>query len=218
MYMYRKAMPRSSKILDEKWQQHLREMHHKRMKTIRPEIDNKAPARFVHLAQNLKRQQLDEERYSSIERANYLLLERMSHIMTHPQTVDMKQSLPPPKSLNKDGRKKELMRITEENHNILRRIQHKEPYYSQQEWTEEARRQEAHLRNICEFPPLIDVSRQRSTARISPRVHRQDSEVKTSARGTSASTGYQPKPPSSRGRVDDARQEGDGDNYEEDFE
>jgi hypothetical protein len=73
--------------------------------------------------QNLKRQQLDEERYSSIERANYLLLERMSHIMTHPQTVDMKQSLPPPKSLNKDGRKKELMRITEENHNILRRIQ-----------------------------------------------------------------------------------------------
>jgi hypothetical protein len=71
----------------------------------------------------LKRQQLDEERYSSIERANYLLLERMSHIMTHPQTVDMKQALPPPKSLNKDGRKKELMRITEENHNILRRIQ-----------------------------------------------------------------------------------------------
>jgi hypothetical protein len=177
-----------------------------------------------------------------------LLLERMSHIMTHPQTVDMKQSLPPPKSLNKDGRKKELMRITEENHNILRRIQvrfrvvrgrarcvrrllflcltrlsfqHKEPYYSQQEWTEEARRQEAHLRNICEFPPLIDVSRQRSTARISPRVHRQDSEVKTSARGTSANTGsisYQPKPPSSRGRTDDARQDGEGDNYEEDFE
>jgi hypothetical protein len=85
---------------------------------------------FIHdshltflILQNLKRQQLDEERYSSIERANYLLLERMSHIMTHPQTVDMKQSLPPPKSLNKDGRKKELMRITEENHNILRRIQ-----------------------------------------------------------------------------------------------
>jgi hypothetical protein len=49
--MYRKAMPRSSKILDEKWQQHLRDMHHKRMKTIRPEIDNKAPPRFVHLAQ-----------------------------------------------------------------------------------------------------------------------------------------------------------------------
>ena len=80
---------------------------------------NPAPLPF----QNLKRQQLDEERYSSIERANYLLLERMSHIMTHPQTVDMKQPLPPPKSLNKDGRKKELMRITEENHNILRRIQ-----------------------------------------------------------------------------------------------
>ena len=92
---------------------------------------------FIHdsqltflILQNLKRQQLDEERYSSIERANYLLLERMSHIMTHPQTVDMKQALPPPKSLNKDGRKKELMRITEENHNILRRIQVEHPITS----------------------------------------------------------------------------------------
>jgi len=100
-------------------------------------------------------------------------------------------------------------------------LQHKEPYYSQQEWTEEGRRQEAHLRNICEFPPLIDLSRQRSTARISPRVNRQDSEVKLSARGNSAhtgNTGYQPKPPSSRGHADEVRQEGDGDNYEEDFE
>jgi hypothetical protein len=100
-------------------------------------------------------------------------------------------------------------------------LQHKEPYYSQQEWTEEGRRQEAHLRNICEFPPLIDVSRQRSTARISPRVHRQDSEVKLSARGNSASNaafGYQPKPPSSRGHADELRQDGNGENYEEDFE
>ena len=97
-------------------------------------------------------------------------------------------------------------------------LQHKEPYYSQQEWTEEGRRQEAHLRNICEFPPLIDLSRQRSTARISPRVNRQDSEVKLSARGNSGNTGYQPKPPSSRGHADEVRQEGDGDNYEEDFE
>jgi len=100
--------------------------------------------------------------------------------------------------------------------------QHKEPYYSQQEWVEEARLQESHLRNICEFPPLIDVSRQRSTARISPRVNRQDSELKLSARGNSAnagSSGYQPKPPSSRGQhADEAKQGGDGDNYEEDFE
>jgi hypothetical protein len=52
-------------------------------------------------------------------------------------------------------------------------------------------------------------------------VHRQDSEVKLSARGNSAnngSIGYQPKPPSSRGLADEARQDGNGDNYEEDFE
>ena len=85
---------------------------------MRPAIDNKPPPKFVHLAQNLKKQQMDEERYSQIERDNYLLLDKMSYIMTHPQLLDEKYMGPPVtygKSLNKEYRKRELMRITEEN-------------------------------------------------------------------------------------------------------
>lgn len=52
---------------------------------MKPAIDNKPPPKYVHLAQNLKKQQMDEERYSQIERDNYLLLDKMSYIMTHPQ-------------------------------------------------------------------------------------------------------------------------------------
>ena len=72
----------------------------------------------MHLSKNLKRQQLDEDRYSQIERENYLLLDKMSYIMTHPQLLDEKYMGAPVtygKSLNKEFRKRELMRITEEN-------------------------------------------------------------------------------------------------------
>jgi hypothetical protein len=74
--------------------------------------------RLVHLSQNLKRQQLDEEHYVQIKRENYLLLDKMSYIMTHPQLLDEKYMGAPVtygKSLNKEFRKRELMRITEEN-------------------------------------------------------------------------------------------------------
>ena len=119
-------MPRLNKHLDEKWVKHCQQMHRKRLKQMKPAIDNKPPPKYVHLVQNLKKQQMDEERYSQIERDNYLLLDKMSYIMTHPQLLDEKYMGPPVtfgKSLNKEYRKRELMRITEENLQILRRIQ-----------------------------------------------------------------------------------------------
>ncbi len=127
-------MPRANKHLDDKWVKHCQGLHRSKLKGMRPAIDNKPPPRYIHLEQNLKKQQMDEERYSQIERENYLLLDKMSYIMTHPQLLDEKFMGAPVtfgKSLNKDFRKRELMRITEENLQILRRIQHKEPYYNQ---------------------------------------------------------------------------------------
>jgi len=115
----------------------------------------------------LKKQQKDEERYSQIERDNYLLLDKMSYIMTHPQLLDEKYMGAPVsfgKSLNKEHRKRELMRITEENLQILKRIQHKEPYYSHLEWEEKARRDEEYLKNCAEYPLVLPSVRD-STAR-----------------------------------------------------
>lgn len=155
-------MPRANKHLDDKWVKHCQGLHRRKLKEMRPAIDNKPPPRYIHLEQNLKKQQLDEERYSQIERENYLLLDKMSYIMTHPQLLDEKYMGAPVtfgKSLNKEFRKRELMRITEENLQILRRIQHKEPYYSHLEWEEKSRRDEEYLRNCAEYP-LVLPSRQ----------------------------------------------------------
>ena len=61
------------------------------------------------MEQNLKKQQMEEERFSQIERDNYLLLDKMSYIMTHPQLLDEKYMGAPVqlgKSLNKAIRKR----------------------------------------------------------------------------------------------------------------
>ena len=95
MYRYRKCMPRANKHLDDKWVKHCQGLHRRKLKEMRPAIDNKPPPRYIHLEQNLKKQQMDEERYSQIERDNYLLLDKMSYIMTHPQLLDEKYMGPP---------------------------------------------------------------------------------------------------------------------------
>merc|ERR1719326_2144485 len=60
-----------------------------------------------------------------------------------------------PSSLNKDFRKGELIRITQENQAILKRIQSAQPIYSHIQWEEGHRRNQSYLRNCCEYPLVL---------------------------------------------------------------
>lgn len=157
--MYR-AKPVGSRVCYDKVQQRQYEMHRKKLSTIKPSVDNKSPPRFKHMELNLKRAQVEEERYASIERDNRRLLQRMTDIMTTqpmPQAggpVPEAGSPPGPKSLNKEYRKKQLMKITEENSQILRRIQTRRPYYNHLEWEDEFRKNEDLVKSIQQLPPL----------------------------------------------------------------
>jgi hypothetical protein len=76
----------------------------------------------------------------------------MSNIMQDP-----KPKLYNPKrfevgSLNRDRRKKELVKITIENQAILKRLQEKQPTYSVSKWNEEHRKHEELKMNLLEFP------------------------------------------------------------------
>jgi E3 ubiquitin-protein ligase TRIP12 len=62
----------------------------------------------------LKKQQLEEERLAVIERDNRMLLEKMSQIMRSGGRVD-DRNLYEHRSLNKEKREKELLRVAEEN-------------------------------------------------------------------------------------------------------
>ena len=56
------------------------------------------------------------------------------------------------RSLNRDARKRELLKITMENQAILRRLQEQKPNYDVFKWEEEAQKRKKILKNICEYP------------------------------------------------------------------
>lgn len=56
------------------------------------------------------------------------------------------------KSLNRDVRKRELMKITRENQVMLKRLQEKKPSYNVTQWAQDDQQRRKLLENICEFP------------------------------------------------------------------
>lgn len=108
---------------------------------MKPTFQIDKPKEFRYLAEKPKRQQMLEERYTEIERENRILLEKMTSILqtrgsaTAPDATvstiqnSVSQQIPsnilPPinkKSLNREARKRELMKITQENQLILKRL------------------------------------------------------------------------------------------------
>ena len=58
----------------------------------------------------------------------------------------------PRRSLNREARKRELMKITKENQMILKRLQDKSASYNVQKWERAENERNKVLKNICEYP------------------------------------------------------------------
>jgi len=132
---------------------------------MRPQVDTTVPTvcHLDHLRNNLKREQLLEERYYDIDRENRILLQKMSDIMRNASYSGESAKGGPP-SLNRDSRKTELMRITHENQAILKRIQQAQPVYNHVAWEDSYRKSGAYLRNSAEYPIVLS---KRQTSRVS---------------------------------------------------
>jgi len=59
-------------------------------------------------------------------------------------------------SLNKDSRKRELIRIARENQAMLKRLQEKQPNYHTKKFDEEYQSSIQFLKNICEYPLVLN--------------------------------------------------------------
>jgi E3 ubiquitin-protein ligase TRIP12 len=163
--MYR-SIPVVNKACVERVRKREHDMHRQRIKSMRPQVDTTVPTvcHLDHLRNNLKREQLLEERYYEIDRENRILLQKMSDIMRNASySADRAKSGPP--SLNRDSRKMELMRITQENQAILKRIQQAQPVYNHVAWEDSYRRSGSYLRNSAEYP--IVLQKRLSSSRIS---------------------------------------------------
>ncbi len=81
----------------------------------------------------------------------------MTNIMQNRMMMSSGQPVPGMKrSLNKDSRKRELLKITLENQNILRRLQDKGSNYNVVKWEEDEANRKRMLSNICEYPYLLE--------------------------------------------------------------
>lgn len=149
--------------LSRRWIQHIQDIHHEKLKNIKPTVDISCPPDFSHLRSKAKKEQQKEgnnhkDRFTEIERANRLLLEKMSSIMNSKTP----QSLPYYKrSLNTEVRKKNMEKIAGDNLAILKRLKCRTPVYSIQKWEKEWRKTEKRLQNMGEFPYRSNISRAR---------------------------------------------------------
>ncbi|XP_071949558.1 sperm axonemal maintenance protein CFAP97D1-like [Antedon mediterranea] len=148
---YQSILPCQSRILQKRWDLRYYEEHRQKVKEAKSMVDTSAPKTYVHLHLKLKKLQLEEERLATIERDNRILLEKMSLIMRTKGRVDNRNDYEY-KSLNKEKRQRELLRVTRENQEILRRILAREPEYNHLKWEQEWEENEAFIDNISRFP------------------------------------------------------------------
>ncbi|CEM20867.1 unnamed protein product [Vitrella brassicaformis CCMP3155] len=162
-----RSIPCASKICSKKWKEEDQERHERRLKGMKGYIDNEEPTRPTFLLSNRKREIMLEEHYAAIDRENKFLLRRMAEIMRKP-TFSAIRSVPGPVSLNREYRKKEVGRITHENHRLLKRLERVRPVYNHREWVQAAVEQERYLNNICEFPVTLGARKPREAVRLPP--------------------------------------------------
>ncbi|OWF51524.1 uncharacterized protein C17orf105 homolog [Mizuhopecten yessoensis] len=148
---YQSILPTHNKLLQKKWDDTYYNEHRRKVRTAHSMVDTKAPPTYMHLHLKLKKLQLEEERLATIERDNRILLEKMSYVMRTRGRVDNRNNYEY-KSLNREKRQRELLRVTKENQSILTRITSREPEYSVQRWNTQWDDNQKFMDNIAHFP------------------------------------------------------------------
>ncbi|CAD8117836.1 unnamed protein product [Paramecium sonneborni] len=129
--------------------------------TMRPQINTSAPKQYDFLKNKKIKEAIKSQKQQEIDRENQNLISKLTNIMQQQSnnsicTLPLKKSttvsLGPKKSLNKEYRKKELIKIVMENQQLLKRIQDQKSQYNVKDWNEERRWVKKQISNICEYP------------------------------------------------------------------
>lgn len=175
---YQSILPTHNKLLQKRWDNTYYDEHRRKVRTAAPMVDTKAPPTYMHLHLKLKKLQLEEERLATIERDNRILLEKMSYIMRTRGRVD-NRNLYEYKSLNKEKRQRELLRVTKENQAILQRITLRQPEYSAKRWAEIWDEEQKFIDNISHYPKdWWTMKKERSTSKLDSRSQKKRSSTR----------------------------------------
>jgi len=153
----------SSRSCAQKVWQKDHDAHRERLRRSRSAVDVAVPTTLGmdHLRRNLKGERLLEDRYMEIDRDNQAMLKKISDNLRRPPAYDSKGIVKRQTSLNRTGRKKELLEITKENRRMLKAIQEVKPVYSVKRWDDSFQKSEVLLRNCSSHPILTRQPRAR---------------------------------------------------------
>ncbi|ORY46864.1 hypothetical protein BCR33DRAFT_111355 [Rhizoclosmatium globosum] len=136
--------PTCNKLLEKRWEDYVRNLHHSRLKQAKPTIDDSKPRVYRHLDMRLKKQQMEEERVHEIEKNNNILFRRiMNQKISHTEISDISKIKEYKENRNhiaashEHFRKRGMEKILKENLTILQRIEEKAPNYNRLEWYSE---------------------------------------------------------------------------------
>ena len=166
-----------SKYLERKWRDKEFQDHQRRIREMRSEvtlqITQTGKPYEADLAKRVQHGNPFQEskrvtnncsigRYNEIETENKKLLNKLSDIM-RTSTTALSPRKPPPqetifrKSLNRDSRRRELVKITMENQFLLKRLAEKQSSYNVQKLEEEYQKKERLMKEVmCEYPFVLD--------------------------------------------------------------
>uniref|UniRef100_A0A3B4U4R8 CFAP97 domain containing 2 n=1 Tax=Seriola dumerili TaxID=41447 RepID=A0A3B4U4R8_SERDU len=148
---YQPLLPSGNKYLQQKWDMASYDLHRRKVKSAKPTINTTPPETYSHLALRLKKQKLEEEWALKIQRENNMLMEKISHIMRTTGGVDNRNYYDR-KSLGKEKRQLELLRITKENQLILFRLSHCRSHYNVKSWHEDWLKTLKLMDSIAHYP------------------------------------------------------------------
>ncbi|XP_066497527.1 sperm axonemal maintenance protein CFAP97D1 [Hoplias malabaricus] len=179
---YQPLQPCVNKYLQEKWDKSCYEMHRKRVQSAKSTLNTTPPLVYGHLLTKKKKQKLEEERLSTIQRENNMLLDKISHIMKTTGRIDCRNDYVK-KSLYADKREKDLLQIVKENQLIIQRLSQCAPQYSVKLWREQWLENLHLMEQIGRFPHLH--SSQVSSG-VSSQKHKAMSKEKASKKSTTS--------------------------------
>ncbi|XP_035459612.2 sperm axonemal maintenance protein CFAP97D1 [Scophthalmus maximus] len=148
--LYPPLFPAANKSLQHKFDKSAYDLHRMKVKSAKPTIDMTPPRTYNHLSLNVTRKPA-MDRALQIQRENDMLRDKLSHIMRTTGGLD-NWNYYDKKSLDKERRRSELLRITTENQMILSRLSQVRPNYNVKSWHDDWLRTLRLRDSIARFP------------------------------------------------------------------
>ncbi|KAK3569082.1 hypothetical protein QTP86_022107 [Hemibagrus guttatus] len=150
--------PCANKYLQYRWDKRDYDIHKKKFQSAKAMVNTTPPKIYDHILLKRKKKMQEEERLSTIQRDNRMLLDKISHIKQTSGQIDCRNEYVN-KRLDTDKRQEALLEIVKDNKIILRRLSQCTPYYSVQAWNEQWIKTLDIMKSVGRFPPLNHAQR-----------------------------------------------------------